>query len=126
MRNLWKVSKSKRLCVNVKQTETCLGVYGELRLEENEGEDYLPEFRFKFFRGTRLTYLDERMKTPAGQTLMLKPIQNVRQVPLKNSPKSLFQAAFSLIFTNVIELINIHDIEAAWEEGVTTNHVNSN
>ena len=50
---------------------------------------------------------------------MLKPIQNVRQVPLKNSPKSLFQIALPLIFTNVIDRINTSDIEAAWKEGVT-------
>ena len=58
------------------------------------------------FRGTRLAYLDERTKTPFSQTLVLKPIQNVRQVPLKNSPKSLFQIALPLIFTNAIDLIN--------------------
>ena len=92
----------------------------------NERADLSSSVPVQVFRGTRLTYLDERTKTPVGQTLVLKPIQNVRQVPLKNSPKSLFQTALSLIFTNVIELINIHDIEAAWEEGVTTNHVNSN
>ena len=70
----------------------------------------------QIFWGTRLTYLDERTKTPAGQTLVLKPIQNVRQVPLKNSPKSLFQAILLLIFTNAIELINFENSDTVGKE----------
>ena len=61
------------------------------------GEGLSSSVPVQIFRGTRLTYLDERTKTPVGQTLVLKPIQNVRQVPLKNSPKSPFQISLLLV-----------------------------
>ncbi len=81
------------------------------------GEGLSSSVPVQIFRGTRLTYLDERTKTPAGQTLVLKPIQNVRQVPLKNPPKSPFQRSLLLSFLpNVIKLINAPDSKAAGEK----------